>query len=68
MDSGGPLLWTNPTTNALVLAGIMTSGIECGSETPDIGTRVGSYMDWIVSVTPGKNSQKTDLHKRLGIM
>lgn len=54
MDSGGPVLWKDPTTNYLLLIGIISSGIGCASDKPGINTRVGFYIDWIESVTPGK--------------
>ncbi|XP_072742533.1 venom serine protease-like [Anoplolepis gracilipes] len=53
MDSGGPLLWQDPETHNLVLVGITSSGIGCASDDPSVNTRVGVYIDWIKSVTPG---------------
>ncbi|XP_029159143.1 venom serine protease 34-like isoform X1 [Nylanderia fulva] len=53
MDSGGPALWENPITHKLVLVGIISAGIGCGSNVPGIETRTGAFVDWIVSVTPG---------------
>lgn len=55
MDSGGPVLWENPTTRKLVLIGIISNGVGCASELPAINTRVGNYIPWIMHVTPGKN-------------
>ena len=52
MDSGGPVLWQDPTTRRLVLIGIISMGRGCGV-TAGLNTRVGAYIDWIVSVTPG---------------
>lgn len=57
MDSGGPVLWQNPNTYNFVLVGIVSTGIGCGSDEPAVATRTGAYIDWIVSVTPGKNWQ-----------
>lgn len=54
MDSGGPLLWQDPTTRNLVLAGITISGLGCATNKPAVETRVGAYMDWIKNMTPGK--------------
>ncbi|XP_020278554.1 venom serine protease 34-like [Pseudomyrmex gracilis] len=51
MDSGGPILWQNPTTRNLVLIGIISGGIGCGGDSPSINTRVGAYVDWIQRVT-----------------
>jgi len=52
-DSGGPVLWQNPTTKRLVLVGIISYGSFCASSQPGVNTRVGSFIDWIVQVTPG---------------
>ncbi|CAK9830266.1 Venom serine protease 34 [Anthophora retusa] len=49
MDSGGPVLWENPTTRRLVLIGIISLGRGCGVY-GGINVRVGAYIDWIVSV------------------
>jgi len=53
MDSGGPVLWQNPITHNLVLVGITSTGIGCGSNEPAIQTRTGAFIDWIISATPG---------------
>lgn len=53
MDSGGPLLWQDKYN--LVLIGIISNGVYCASNEPGIDTRVGAFIDWIESVTPGKN-------------
>ncbi|KAG5334530.1 SP34 protease, partial [Acromyrmex charruanus] len=50
---GGPLLWKNPVTDDIVLVGIISSGYSSG--TPTANMRIGTYIDWIVSVTPGKS-------------
>ncbi|CAK9795048.1 Venom serine protease 34 [Anthophora quadrimaculata] len=49
MDSGGPVLWENPTTRRLVLIGIISLGRGCGVY-GGVNVRVGAYVDWIVSV------------------
>lgn len=54
MDSGGPVLWQNPTTKRFVLVGIISMGIGCG-DTAGVNTKVGAYIDWIVSETAGSN-------------
>lgn len=53
-DSGGPLLWLSPENNRLFIVGIISFGIGCDSDNPAINTRVTSYLDWIMSQTPGK--------------
>lgn len=55
MDSGGPVLWQNPTTKRFVVVGIISMGIGCG-DTGGVNTRVGAYIDWIVSETAGSNA------------
>ncbi|XP_020282728.1 venom serine protease 34-like [Pseudomyrmex gracilis] len=53
-DSGGPVLWQNPTTRREVLVGVISFGSGCGTDKPGINTRVGMYIDWILGVTPGE--------------
>lgn len=54
MDSGGPLSWEDIKHRSF-LVGIISGGIGCASNEPAINMNVGSYIDWIVSVTPGKS-------------
>ncbi|XP_017877743.1 venom serine protease 34-like [Ceratina calcarata] len=51
MDSGGPVLWQNPTTQNLVLIAAISNGRGCG-EDAGVNERIGAHIDWIVSVTP----------------
>ncbi|KAL6423534.1 hypothetical protein ACFW04_010235 [Cataglyphis niger] len=60
MDSGGPLLWQNPTTQNLILIGITSSGFGCASDEPAVETRVGAYIDWIKNVTLGEQYCKIE--------
>jgi len=61
MDSGGPLLWQDPTTCKCVVVGIVSAGVACASNQPGLNVRVGAYIwDWILSVT-GKIQQKSKL-------
>lgn len=53
MDSGGPVLWQNPTTRRLVLIGIIAKGRSC-AVVGGVNARVGAYIDWIISATSGK--------------
>ncbi|GAB1860366.1 Venom serine protease 34-like [Camponotus japonicus] len=53
MDSGGPVLWKDPTTNRLVLVGITSSGVACASKEPAVDTRVGYFINWIRFHTDG---------------
>ncbi|XP_025161451.1 venom serine protease 34 [Harpegnathos saltator] len=52
IDSGGPVIWENPITHNSVLVGIISNG-SCATNEPEVSTRVGYYIDWIQSVTPG---------------
>jgi len=53
-DSGGPVLWQNPTTKREVLVGIISYGTACAqNEKPAINTRVGNYIKWILETTSG---------------
>lgn len=62
MDSGGPVLWQNPSTHKLVLTGVIANGVGCASGIPAVNTRVGDYIDWILSVTPGKSQKEEEKH------
>ena len=50
MDSGGPVLWENPTTRLIVLTGIISYGDVCGVSA-GVNIRVGAFVDWVTSVT-----------------
>lgn len=63
MDSGGPVLWQNPTTRRLVLVGIINYGRGCGY-TSGVNCRVGGYVDWIVSVTRGTDLYDTQFNRK----
>jgi secreted trypsin-like serine protease len=53
-DSGGPVLWMGPG-DRLQLVGIISYGKGCATQYPGVNTRVYAYIDWILSVTPGKS-------------
>lgn len=49
-DSGGPLNYNNPSNGRYYLIGIVSHGVSCAtSEFPGVYTRVGAFIDWIVS-------------------
>lgn len=52
-DSGGPILWKNPTSKRLIHVGIISFGKSCAGFLPGVNIRVGSFIDWIIEVTPG---------------
>ncbi|KAK0085178.1 hypothetical protein PV325_005633 [Microctonus aethiopoides] len=51
-DSGGPVLWRNPTTGRIILTSIITGGGICADGNPSINTRVSAFIDWILSEAP----------------
>ncbi|EFN78606.1 venom serine protease 34 [Harpegnathos saltator] len=59
-DSGGPVLWQNPTTRREVLVGVISFGIACGNNVPGVNTRTSDYIDWIVGETPGTSYCKAE--------
>uniref|UniRef100_A0A1Q3FQZ4 Putative venom serine protease 34 n=1 Tax=Culex tarsalis TaxID=7177 RepID=A0A1Q3FQZ4_CULTA len=52
-DSGGPLLYTNPTGNTVYAVGVIDYGITCASKYPSVSARVTSYLGWIEANTGG---------------
>ncbi|KAM3956826.1 venom serine protease [Aphomia sociella] len=55
-DSGGPLLYTDPSTGLLFNIGVVSYGRFCASQgEPGVNTRVSAYLSWIVNNTPGAN-------------
>lgn len=50
-DSGGPVVWTDTSTNRYQLIGLISHGVGCGSALPGINTRVTRYLQWIVQRT-----------------
>ncbi|XP_044010210.1 venom serine protease 34-like [Aphidius gifuensis] len=60
MDSGGPVMWKNPTTKRLVLVGIISSGTDCGGASPGVNTRVGSFIDFIWDQRPLRGYEYCD--------
>ncbi|KAM3554049.1 hypothetical protein ARSEF4850_006645 [Beauveria asiatica] len=45
-DSGGPLVWTDDDGTEYQV-GIVSWGISCAREWPDVATKVSSYLKWI---------------------
>ncbi|XP_075985648.1 venom serine protease-like isoform X2 [Anticarsia gemmatalis] len=54
-DSGGPVLYTDPSNGRLYSVGIISYGRFCASGYPGINTRVTSLLNWIQQNTPGAN-------------
>ncbi|KAM3956808.1 venom serine protease-like [Aphomia sociella] len=55
-DSGGPLLYTDPTTGLVFNIGVVSYGRYCASKgEPGVNTRVSEFLSWIEYNTPGTN-------------
>ncbi|XP_048000959.1 venom serine protease-like [Leguminivora glycinivorella] len=53
-DSGGPALYSDPSTGLLFLGGIISYGRMCAERgQPGINTRVTAHLAWIQNNTPG---------------
>ncbi|KPJ14028.1 Venom serine protease 34 [Papilio machaon] len=50
-DSGGPLLYTDPSNGLLYGVGLVSYGTFCASGSPAVNTRVTLFLDWIVATT-----------------
>lgn len=59
MNSGGPILWEDPVMQKLVLTSIIVGSMPgyCATKFPAIVIRTGTFIDWIVFITRGKNWQ-----------
>lgn len=55
-DSGGPLMFTDPTNdNTLYQIGITSYGQACAASNPSVSTKVADYLDWIRQNAPYAN-------------
>ncbi|XP_053680907.1 venom serine protease-like [Anopheles nili] len=50
-DSGGPLYYTDPSTQLVYEVGIVGSGVACATALPSLNMRVTSFLDWIQANT-----------------
>lgn len=64
VDSGGPLLWSDPATGKLNVVGIVSNRFTCAETTVSMQTRLATVnnMHWIKVVLTGK-----DIHNILEI-
>ncbi|WP_103535730.1 serine protease [Streptomyces sp. SM11] len=53
-DDGGPVIYD---AGYPLLVGIISYGEGCGSGSPDVNTRVSSYLQWILQKTPDATYQ-----------
>ncbi|CAG9570651.1 unnamed protein product [Danaus chrysippus] len=51
-DSGGPLLYQDPSTGRLFNVGIVSFGQLCASNSPGINTRVTNFLNWVTTNAP----------------
>ncbi|XP_063975608.1 venom serine protease-like isoform X2 [Diachasmimorpha longicaudata] len=51
-DSGGPVLWRNPSTKRIVLIALVSFGSACASGTPAVNTRVGGFIEFFAANKP----------------
>lgn len=50
-DSGGPLqIFNESNAGVATVVGVVSFGIDCGSQLPAIYTRVAYYLNWIESI------------------
>jgi len=57
VDSGGPIIWTDPTTGRLNVIGVVSNRFVCAESTPSMQTRLATTnnMNWIKVVLTGKS-------------
>ncbi|CAK1548147.1 unnamed protein product [Leptosia nina] len=54
-DSGAQLMYTDRNTEALYLAGLVSSGRVCATaKAPGVHTRVARMLDWIEATAPAE--------------
>lgn len=51
-DSGGPVLWQNPSTRRIVCIGMIGYGGLCADGNPTVHSKIGAHIDWIRTLTP----------------
>lgn len=56
VDSGGPLLWSDPSTGRLNIIGVISNRFVCDESTPSMHTKLTTVdnMNWIKVVLTGK--------------
>ncbi|XP_025411134.1 venom serine protease-like [Sipha flava] len=56
VDSGGPLLWSDPATGRLNVIGVVSNRFVCAESTPSVHTRLATTanMNWIKVILMGK--------------
>ncbi|MCI0386542.1 serine protease [Streptomyces sp. CNQ085] len=53
-DDGGPVIhYVERNADHPVLVGVISHGRGCAGSSPDVNTRVSSYLEWILRNTPG---------------
>ncbi|XP_050543038.1 venom serine protease-like isoform X2 [Daktulosphaira vitifoliae] len=56
VDSGGPLIWTDPSNGKLTIVGVISFGVACIDKSPSVNTKltVPIHLFWIRSVIAGQ--------------
>lgn len=62
VDSGGPILWTDPSTGRLNVIGVISNRFTCAESTPSLQTRVATAtnMHWIRIILAGKSERNRE--------
>ncbi|XP_055606908.1 venom serine protease-like [Uranotaenia lowii] len=50
-DSGGPMLYSNPTTSKAYAVGVINYGAACAAGYPSVSSRISSFLPWIEANT-----------------
>lgn len=55
VDSGGPLVWTDPSTGKLAVIGVVSYGSACTESSPFVNAKVPvpMHLSWIKTVLTG---------------
>lgn len=57
VDSGGPLLWSDPSTGRLNVIGVVSNRFDCTESMPSLHTRLATVnnLEWIKVILTGKS-------------
>jgi len=57
VDSGGPLLWSDPSTGRLNVIGVVSNRFDCTKSMPSLHTRLATMnnLEWIKVILTGKS-------------
>lgn len=65
VDSGGPLLWSDPATGRLNVIGVVSSKFVCTESTTSVQTRLATVnnLNWIKVILTGKITSFIDVQR-----